>query len=148
MNRKQLQLEVCKALLDVNNRVFASELNEHEIAVTTTGFDVVVFDKNEIVFDASKIRKTETLKKVLSDSDTDEPIKSAKELFKSDDKIYEKYKGENIEIYVNASIAKKFNGFVLFANSEHGRILAKDQLGRTVGAFLPVKYDKKKDVKQ
>lgn len=147
MNRKQLQLEVCKALLDVNNRVFSSELNEHEIAVTTTGFDAVVFDKNEIIFDASKIRKTETLKNVLADSDKDEPIKSTKELFRDYDRTIEKYKGENIEIYVDASFAKKFSGYELYANSELGRILAKDQLGRIVGVFLPIRFDMKKDVK-
>ncbi len=146
MNRKQLQLEVCKALLDVNNRIVASELNEHEIAVTTTGFDAVVFDKSEIIFDASKIRKTETLKNVLANSDKDEPIKSTKELFKDYNRTIEKYKGENVEIYVDTSFTKKFSGYELYANSELGRILAKDQFGRTVGCFLPIKFNMKKEV--
>lgn len=146
MNRKQLQLEVCKALLDINNRCYISELNEHEVAVSTTGYDAVVFDKSEIIFDASKIRKTETLKNVLADSDKDEPIKSTKELFRDCNRTIEKYKGENIEIYVDTSLAKKFSGYKLYANSELGRILAKDQFGRVVGAFLPIRFNMKKDV--
>lgn len=146
MNRKQLQLEVCKALLDVNSRIIASELNEHEIAVTTTGFDAVVFDKNEIVFDASKIRKSDALKDVLADSAKDEPIKTTKELFRDYNRTIEKYEGENIEIYVDVSLAKKFGDYELYANSELGRILAKDRLGRIVGAFLPVNFHKEKKV--
>ena len=146
MNRKQLQLEVCKALLDVNSRVIASELNEHEIAVTTTGFDAVVFNKNEIIFDVSKIEKTDVLKGVLADSDKDEVIKPTKELYNDNGKIVEKYKGENIEIYFYASVSKKFKEYELYANSKLGRILAKDQLGRVVGAFLPIRFNMKKDV--
>lgn len=143
MNRKQLQLEVCKALLDTNSRIGAVELNEYEIAVTTTGFDVFVFDKNEIIFDASKIREFKSLKEVLADSDKDEVVKPTKELFIDGDYTIEKYKGESVEIYARSSVSKKFKEYTLYANSELGRILAKDQVGRVVGAFCPINFKRK-----
>lgn len=139
MNRKQLQLEVCKALLDVNSRITASELNENEIAVTTTGYDAVVFDKNEIIFDVSKIRKFEVLKYELADHDEDECVKPTGEMFDEHGLIIKKLKGESIELYVNNNYLKKFNGYQFFAKSSTERILAKDEFGRLVGCFLPVR---------
>lgn len=141
MNRKQLQIEVCKALLDVNSRVIASELNENEIAVTTTGHDAFVFDIKEVIFDVSKIRKTETLKNALADHDKDELVKPTGEMFKQHGEVIEKLKGENIEIYVKSTIMKKFNGYQFTANAPLGRILAKDEFGRLIGCFLPIRKD-------
>lgn len=141
MNRKQLQIEVCKAMLDTNIRIAASELNENEIAVTTTGFDAVVFDKGEIIFDVSKIKKIETLKAVLDDHEKDEPIKPTGEMFKESGLIFEKLKGETLEVYVNNTLLKKFSGYQFHANSPTGRVLAKDEFGRLVGCFLPIRKD-------
>ncbi len=137
MNRKQLQIEVCKALLDVNSRIAASELNENEIAVTTTGFDAVVFDKDEIIFDVSKIKKIETLKGVLAEHEKDEPVKPTGEMFKDSNRTIERLEGENIITFADVSIMKKFDGFQYTANSARGRILVKDEFGRLVGCFLP-----------
>ena len=139
MNRKQLQIEICKCLLDTNSRIIASELNEHEIAVTTTGHDAVVFDKNEIIFDVEKIRKTEALKEVLADHDKDEIVKPTGEMFKASGLILEKLESENLEMYVNSTLLKKFSGYQLYANSSTGRVLAKDEFGRLVGCFLPIR---------
>ena len=144
MNRKQLQIEVCKAMLDTNSRVSTSELNEHEIAVTTTGYDAFVFDKNEIIFDISKTRTMEVLKMVLADSDNDEIVKPTGEMFKDNGKIIEKLESENVETYVDVTFTKKYNGFQLMTNSSTNRILVKDEFGRLVGCFLPVRRAVKK----
>lgn len=144
MNRKQLQIEVCKAFLNPNNRVAYSEINEHEIAVTTTGFDAVVFDKKEIIFDVSKIRKIETLKSVLADCGKDESIKPTGEMFNEHGMLIAKLIGESLEIFANNTLMKKFNGYQFFANSPTERILVKDTFGRLVGCFLPVRREVKK----
>ena len=139
MNRKQIQIEVCKAFLNPNNRVAYSEINAHEIAVTATGFDAFVFDKNEIIFDVSKIRKIETLKSVLADCDTDEPIKPTGEMFKENGKLIAKLTSESFELFADSTLMGKFSEYQLFANSPTERILAKDRFGRLVGCFLPYK---------
>ena len=144
MNRKQLQIEVCKAMLGTNCRVSMSELNEHEIAVTITGYDAFVFDKNEIIFDLSKIRTVEVLKTVLADSDKDEIVKPTGEMFKDNGKIIEKLESENVETYVDVTFTKKYNGFQLMTDSSTNRILVKDEFGRLVGCFLPVRRVVKK----
>ena len=144
MNRKQLQLEVCKALLNPDCRVFAQKLNDNEYAITTTGYDVVVFDEKEIIFDVSKIRETDVFKNILVEADNDEELKKLPLLYKDSSRTVAKCKAESFEIYFYTNVAKKFDGYTLYANSEHGRILAKDRLGRIVGAFLPIVFHKER----
>jgi hypothetical protein len=145
MNRKQLQLEVCKALLDSNKRCYGAAINEKEFAVTTTGYDVFIFDVNECIFDISKIRTSDVLAKVCEDNEKDECIRKTGHLFADHGKIIEKYENEKIIVYVNSEFSKKFfqSGVDFFANSSEGRILVKDQLGRKIGAFLPMRFDEK-----
>ena len=139
-------MEVCKALLDsTNKRCYCAKINESEIAVTTTGFDVFIFDISECVFDISKIKQHDILSAVCDDHEKDIKISKTKELFADGDHIVEKYTGENLYIYVNREVSKKFNGSGInfFAHSPRERILVKDMLGRKVGAFLPVRFDEK-----
>ena len=151
MKRRQFQIEVCKALLDSTaRRSYCCKLNENELAVTTTGFDVFVFDTNEIVFDASRIKQHDILSKVCEDHEKDIKISKTKELFaRSSGTIIEKYTGENLVIYVDSAISKKFigSGTEFFAHSPHERILVKDMFGRKIGAFLPVKLNEKELLK-
>lgn len=144
MNRKQLQIEVCKALLDPNSRLAICEIDKNEFAVTTTGYDAFVFYEDEIVFDKSKIRKVEFLKEVFADSDKDEIVKPTGEMFKDHSKTLEKLAGENVETFVDVSIMKKFSGFRFMTDSPINRILVKDHFGRLVGCFLPVRKEIKK----
>lgn len=57
MNKKQIQIEVCKALLDVNGRCCGGFISENEFAVTTDGFKAYVFHKDECIFDIEKVKK-------------------------------------------------------------------------------------------
>lgn len=142
MNRKQLQIEVCKALFDPNSRVAYTEINEHEIVITTTGYDAFVFDKCEIIFDVSKIRKIETFKDVIADSDEDETVKPTGEMFKDNGKLIVKLTGESFEIFVDNKIFHRFSEYQFSAKSPNERILAKDKFGRLVGCFLPVRMER------
>lgn len=150
MKRKQLQIEVCKALLDsTNRRSYCCKLNENEIAVTTTGFDVFIFDIDEVVFDTSRIKQHDILSQVCAEHEKDIKISKTKELFvRGNGNILEKYKGENLVVYVDREISKKFSGSGIdfFAHSPHERILVKDMFGRKIGAFLPVKVVDEKEL--
>lgn len=140
-NRKQTQLDVCRAILDGNRRCSMCELNENEIAVTVDGYMAYVFYKDECVFDVNKIAKIQELKKYFEDVDNDTEIKPSGEIFKVGEKLVEKYIGENIELLVNRKIAEKFQGLNLYANDNRGRILAKDFFGRIIAIFLPMSPD-------
>lgn len=144
MNRKQLQIEVCKALLDPNSRVAICEINKHEFAVTTTGYDAFVFYENEIIFDKSKIRRGDFLKKAFADSDKDEIVKPTGEMFRERSGTLERLAGENIETFVDISLMKKFSGFQFMTDSSTNRILVKDDFGKLVGCLLPVRKEIKK----
>ena len=137
-NRKQTQLDVCRAILDGNRRCSMCELNENEIAVTVDGYMAYVFYKDECVFNVNKIAKIQELKKYFEDVDNDTEIKPSGEIFKVGEKLVEKYIGENIELLVDRKIAEKFQGLNLYANDNRGRILAKDFFGRIIAIFLPM----------
>ena len=138
INRKQTQLDVCRAILEGNRRCSMCELNDNEIAVTVDGYTAYVFNKNECVFDTEKISKTQGLKTFFDDVENDTEIKPTGELFKVGENLAEKYIGENLEMIVNDEIAKKFKDLRLYANNERGRILAKDCFGRIIALFLPM----------
>lgn len=149
-NRKQTQLDVCRAILDGNRRCSMCELNDNEIAVTVDGYTAYVFEKNECVFDIEKIAKAQGIKAHFEDVDNDTEIKPSGEIFKVGEKLVERYIGENLELLVDRKVAEKFQGLNLYANNNRGRILAKDFFGRIIALFLPMSPDtlKYKNYKQ
>ena len=143
MNRKQLQLSVCKALLDRNKRCCGTFINDEEFAFTFDGFSAFVFHKDECIFDVSKVRKFETLKMLLQGDEKDIEIKPTKEMFLVNNRVIEKYASDDatLEVFVYADISKFFKEFHFYAYTPHERILVKDDFGRLVGLFLPMRYN-------
>ena len=151
MNRKQLQIEVCKSLLDSTNsrKCYFGRLNEKEIAITTTGFDAFIFNVDECVFDISRITAHDAISKVCEEHENDIKISKTTEMFFAlGGKIIEKYKGENLVVYVDSALSKKFSGSgaEFFAHSPKERILVKDMFGRKIGAFLPLNVRDEKEL--
>lgn len=145
MNRKQLQLDVCKALLDGNKKCHGFALSESEYAVTTDGYTCFVFYENERIFDITKIADFTGLKKLFEDDENDVEIKSTGKLYVSGSgDITEQFAGENLVLYARSDVARKFKGYIMFAKSPLERIIVKDGVGRLVGLFLPVRYEKDK----
>ena len=140
MNKKQLQLAVCKALVNAS-RCTGAFINEDEFAVTTDGFTAFVFAKNECVFDISKVKISEGVKKAFEGQEADVEIKKTKYLFYGDNRVVEKYTGENLVVYADAKVAKIFEGYRFYASSSTGRVLVKDEFDRLLGLFLPVRFD-------
>lgn len=141
MNRKEIQIAVCKALLDSSKHCAGVFINEDDFAITTDGFTAFVFDKKECVFDISKIKIMEALKPIFQELETDVELKKANCMFCFRGKTLEKYTGENLVVYVDSKVAKPFKGYRFFASSNTKRILVKDQFDRLLGIFLPVKFD-------
>lgn len=147
MNRKQIQLKVCKAMLDPFARCSCAFINEDEIAITTDGFTAFVFYKSECIFDVSKLETSEGVKKAFEKHEADVLIKKTKQLFYSNNKVIEKYTGENLVVYVDAKFAKIFEGNSFYTSSRTDRILVKDNFGRLIGLFLPVRFDESEVIK-
>ena len=142
MNRKQIQLNICKELLNPSSRCAGVFINEDEFAITTNGFTGYIFPKNECVFDISKIRISKQLKPHFVELETDVEIKKTNYLYKTrQNKVIEKYVGKDFEVYVDTKLAKPFEGYRFFCSSSKGRILVKDNFDRSLGIFLPVRFD-------
>lgn len=141
MNKKQMQISVCRALLDIDKRCCGGFLNENEFAVTTDGVTAYVFFKDECIFDIEKVKKVD-FTKFFAEDENDKEMKSTNELFMQHGKMLEKYITETAEIYVDTDVAKNFKGFRYFASNAQSRILVKNDFGMVVGLFLPVRFYK------
>lgn len=141
MNRKQIQLAVCKELLNPSTRCTGVFINEDEFAITTDGITAFVFYKNECVFDISKVKISGHLKPFFSELETDVEIKKTGHLFYSRKTVVSKYTSGNFEVYVDTKVEKPFEGYRFFASEKIGRILVKDDFNRLIGVFLPMKFD-------
>ena len=140
MNRKQIQLNVCKELLNPSRTCAGVFINEEEFAITTDGFTAYVFDIRDCVFDISKVPCKDKLKLHFEEKKTDVEILKTGLMFSEKGKLIEKYKGVDFAVYVDSKVAKPFEGYHFFASSEKGRILVKDDFGRLLGLFLPVSF--------
>lgn len=147
MNRKQLQLEVCKALLDKSRRLYGAEINEREFAVTTTGYDAFVFDKTECIFNPDLIGRLDSLSGIFKEHDDDVIITETGKMFFDSSRTFKEYRQEDLFVYVDVKFANKFKGLNFYAHHPLERILVKDQFGRKIGVFLPVKFTGIKELK-
>jgi hypothetical protein len=146
MNRNQLQIEVCKALLNPCAHIAMAEINEEEVAITTNGITCYVFWKKECVFDLTKIRVYEALKEYFPDNENDVEIKTTGKIFRSSSGDFiEKFAGDGFVVYVNTKHTKQFSGSHYYTDGALNRILVKDQYGRLMGLFLPMKYEEKEN---
>ena len=141
MNRKQLQLAVCRELLNASRHCAGAFINDDEFAITTDGFTAFVFAKNECVFDITKVKIQNGLKPYFEEQEADVEIKKTNQFFYSNNRLLKKYTGENFAVYVDEKVAKTFDGYRFYASSSSGRILVKDNFDRLLGLFLPVKFD-------
>lgn len=140
MNRKQIQLKVCKELLDPSRNCAGVFINEEEFAITTDGFTAYVFDIRDCIFDISKVPCKNNLKSYFDEKKTDVEILKTGLMFSKKGQLVEKYKSENFAVYIDSKIAKPYEGYHFFASSEKGRILVKDDFGRLLGLFLPLNF--------
>lgn len=145
MNRKQLQLAVCKELLNESRYCAGTSINEDEFAITTDGCTCFVFAKTECVFNPVKVKNYDGLKQFFEGTETDVEIKKTNQLFFSEGRVIQKYAGENLVVYIDEKVAKPFEGYRYFASSSKGRVLVKDNFDRLIGLFLPVKYSESED---
>lgn len=150
MNRKQIQTNLFKAMLDTKNCVMAQEINENEIAFTYDGYELFVMDKRQMIVDLNKIKKVDNFIKYFEKDENDVEI-----FFNGNSKsnspsftpgiveLETRPKNENdkaFKVYAQAKFCRNFSDCTLKANSPLSRILAYDVFGNLIGLFLPLKY--------
>lgn len=142
MNRKQLQIEVCKGMLNPDKNLAYAEVDCENVAITTDGASCYVFSKRECIFDITKIRLVESLANFFTDNENDVEIKSTGKLSRSSNGYFvEKFAGNGFNVYVDTKYIKLFAGNRYYTNGARNRILVKDQLGRLIGLFLPIRHE-------
>lgn len=139
MNKKQMQIDICKAMLDKNRTLCAGVLDDGMCAVTVDGVYAYVFDRNEIVFDFSKIRKV-NFTEIVSRDKSDIKLMPTGRYRTSGllhTKLFAELSGEEFNVYVDNNVIKKFESCVFIGKSESSRILALDSFGNVCGVFMP-----------
>lgn len=77
MNTKQIQMEICKALLNNPEGVYGCRLYDNRIAVTTDGFRAFAFFEDDCIFDKTKLNDYD-LTPFFEENDEDIPLKKRK----------------------------------------------------------------------
>lgn len=70
MNRRKMQLDICRAMLTPHKKLYGAGTDNDEYAVTD-GYVAYVFGRDECVFDTSKLAYYDQLAAVLSDNKGD-----------------------------------------------------------------------------
>lgn len=138
MNKEKIQLEVCKAMLNPEARVYGFDINENEFAVTTDGYKCFVFSNSEIIFDKNKIVYRD-FSAIFKDNEKDVVLERTKKMYKINGKTIIEYKCGEKSVFADAQQAKEFSDFNLYTNNSLNRVIAKDYFGKIVGIFMPMR---------
>lgn len=138
MNRRKMQLDICRALLNPQKKLFGARIGKDEYAVTN-GYIAYIFGCDECVFDVSRIAHHDQLISVLSQDEKDVELTKTGNLYVKYGVDVE-FEAGDFKIYANLDYVKKFDGYHLFAYSPSSRVLAKDDFGKTVGCFMPLRW--------
>lgn len=149
MNRNKYQLEVCKAMLDKNMRLSGWWISNDEYAVSVDGYRAFVFDRQDIVFDTSKIvdRIGNRYKQLLDLSDDDVPLRITYNIRRNSRKGAYMIKLEaedgGFDVWASNTAIQDVEQYRLYAAGPTGRILAVDAMGRAIGVVMPVRVPDK-----
>jgi hypothetical protein len=136
MNRRKMQLDICRAMLTPNKKLYGARTDNDEYAVTD-GYVAYVFGRDECVFDKKKLSYYDQLAGVLRNNKGDVELTRTGRLYGESVIVVEFDAGGKFQLYANADYVKEFEGYHLFAYSQDNRVLVKDDFGKTIGRFMP-----------
>lgn len=143
MNRKQIQLEVCKAMLDAKGTMRIGDLGNGFVAVTVNGFIAYAFADNECIFDKTKIAHIapNIFQPLFEREERDEKLTKTPFLVSFGNRIAIKYCCEKFDCYIDEKYYKQLAGLTLYASRSTGRVLAVDEFDCPVAVVMPIKVD-------
>lgn len=133
-------MQICKALIDNSTRICKAKLNDDEVMITTDGYTAFVLFEKECVFDLNKIPTKDELAKFIKTDDSYEEVFVAKTRFVDRGFDIAKLQGSACTVYANEKYIKCFNKCRLFASKDKLSVIAKNDLGMTVGMFCPMRF--------
>lgn len=140
MNRKQIQLEVCKAMLDTNRRLCKATLEDNGVMITTDGYQAFIFNEKECIFDLSKIPERSGISSSIKDDESDEELRITNKRFIVNDKTVAELKSDSYTVYANVKLLNNFKGYHLYTNKDKTRVVVKDDFGIIVGMFCVMRF--------
>lgn len=143
MNRRKIQLGLCRALLD-SLELYGAQINEDEYAVANRHIGYV-FDCKEFVLDTGKIEYSDKIADIFKDREDDVELERTDRLRDCKKAIAVEFDAGGFAVYANLDFVNTFKGCQFYAYSPTGRVLVKDGFGKTIGLFMPMIIpDKKK----
>ena len=140
MTNKQIQMEICKAMLNANKRTLIADISDGVVAVTVDGFIAYALVKDKCVFDTSKIARVgKNLKDLFEINDEDKILKATPYTIDYHGYIAKKLECENFNIYVKEDLYHKISNFNLYSYGKLKRILAIDDFGFPVAVVMPIR---------
>ena len=140
MNKKQIQMKICKAILESNTRLCKAKINDDEVMITTDGFVAFVLFEKECIFDLNKIPTNDKIAKFIHTNEADEEIFITRKRFVDRGFTIAKLQGESCTVYAKEQIVKMFEKYHLFTNKDKFSVVAKNDLGMTVGMFCAMRF--------
>lgn len=141
MNKKQIQIQIFKALIDCNTRLCKAKVNDDEIMITTDGYSAFVLFEKECFFDLSRIPEKNGIAVYLQTDETEEEIFITNRRFVDRGINVVKIQGATYTVYANEKILNTFKNYRLFTNKDKSRVLVKNELGMTVGMFCVIRFN-------
>lgn len=150
INKKQIQKEICNAMLDGNSRLIGAEIENNAIAVTVDGFVAYILQKNECIFDISKIRAISdraSFLEVFKENEKDKlltitPLEAVLSSF-GELKTIRRLTCEDFDCFVDVRLLKRLKGGKFYGYGSLNRILVKDDFDCPIGVVMPTRYELK-----
>ena len=140
MNKKQFQLDICKALLDGKKTVSGGRISDTEYAITANGYDCVVLSEKEIIFDVSKIRQID-MTQIFSEAENGKELAPTGKLFNESGYLMIELSAGGLLVYVNSVIYNKYKGNKMITRAPLGPIIVKDGFDRLIGVIMPMRKE-------
>ncbi len=150
INKKQIQKEICNAMLDGTNRITYAEIENNAIVVTMNGRVAYVLQKSECIFDISKIPtggNSAKLAEVFEPNENDTlltltPLTIDIITF-GIGKTIRQLTCENFDCFVDTQLLKHFMGCKFYGYGRLDRILIKDDFDCPIAVVMPIRYEPK-----
>ena len=139
MNKKQIQLLICKGMANGDSRLAKAKFRDNEVIISTDGCSAFVLFEDECIFDLNKIpTKKEIVTAVMTDKL--EEVKVTNKRFVERGLSIAKLQGHSSTVYAMEKFIKMFDGNQFFFNIDGNVVVVKDDWGATIGMFCPMRF--------
>ena len=137
MNKKQIQLLICKGMANGDSRLCKAKYGDNEVMISTDGCSAFILFENECIFDLNKIPTKKELIRTVDIKEFEE-IKITNRRFVERGLNIVEFKGATKTIYALDKFVKMFDGNQFYTDGCF--VVVKDDWGATIGMFCPMRF--------